>query len=84
MARILLGRNLAAGTDSVTAHQASPPWLVREVSNLVPYAWDYADYAYTNGLLTSVVMRSGGASGTIVATLTLAYTDGHLSSIART
>jgi hypothetical protein len=36
-------------------------------------AWDYRKFNYTGDLITSIVYRKGGASGTIVATQTLAY-----------
>lgn len=44
---------------------------------------DYIALGYTGDDLTSVVYKTGGSSGTTVATLTLAYTDGNLTSIAK-
>jgi hypothetical protein len=39
-------------------------------------AHDYIANAYTDGNLTSVTYKAGGASGTTVAVLTLTYDDG--------
>lgn len=45
---------------------------------------DYIALGYTGDNLTSVVYKIGGASGTTVATLTLAYTGSVLDSITKT
>jgi hypothetical protein len=47
-------------------------------------AHDYLSCSYTGSNLTGVVYKSGGASGTVVATLTLAY-DGsnNLASVTK-
>ena len=56
-----------------------------ETSNsLVPSAYDYISLSYTGDDLTGVVYKTGGAGGTAVATLTLGYTDGNLTSVTRT
>jgi hypothetical protein len=44
---------------------------------------DYISLSYTSGNLTSVVYKSGGASGTTVATLTLAYSGSDLVSVTK-
>jgi hypothetical protein len=45
---------------------------------------DHISLSYTASNLTGVVYRRGGASGTIVATLTLAYDGGNnLISVAK-
>lgn len=47
-------------------------------------AHDYISNTYTNGNLTGVVYKLGGASGTVVATLTLVYDiDGNLSTVTK-
>lgn len=46
--------------------------------------FDYIALGYTGTNLTSVVYRTGGSGGTIVATLTLAYTGDVLNSITKT
>lgn len=56
-----------------------------ETSNsLVPSAYDYISLGYTGDDLTTVVYKNGGVGGTTVATLTLGYTDGNLTSVTRT
>ena len=44
---------------------------------------DYISLSYTSGNLTGVVYKSGGASGTTVATLTLAYSGSDLISVTK-
>jgi hypothetical protein len=46
-------------------------------------AHDYIALSYTGSDLTGVVYKTGGSSGTTVATLTLAYTDGNLVSVTK-
>lgn len=46
-------------------------------------AHDYIAMTYTGSDLTGVVYKTGGSGGTTVATLTLAYTDGNLTSVAK-
>jgi len=45
---------------------------------------DYIALGYTGSNLTTVVYKTGGASGPTVATLTLAYTGSDLVSVTRT
>jgi len=54
------------------------------ISGLVPYAYDYVALSYTGSDLTGVVYKTGGVSGSTVATLTLAYTASVLDSITKT
>lgn len=75
MAVITIGRTLDESTDSVSTF---------EKHILVPEEYDHMALSYTSGKLTSVIYRTGGAGGTIVATLTLVYAAGKLSTIART
>lgn len=44
---------------------------------------DYVSLGYTGDNLTTVVYKDGGASGTVVATLTLSYTGSRLDSVTR-
>lgn len=44
---------------------------------------DYIALSYTGSNLTSVVYKTGGAGGTTVATLTLAYTGSQLDSVTK-
>jgi hypothetical protein len=89
MANITIGRVLDSSTDSVTAVQGTPAadvdsWPVRDLAKLVPFEFDYINLSYTGNNLTQVVYRSGGSSGTIVATLTMTYTGSRLDTVTRT
>jgi len=76
MAKILIGRKLNAATDSVTV-----PGIA---SALVTEAHDWIGLTYNIiGKIDTVVYKLGGPSGTLVATLTLAYTFGRLTSVAK-
>lgn len=63
--------------------------VIGEVTTTVP-GWnipthDYRGLGYTSGNLTSVTYKTGGASGTTVATLTLGYDgSGNLTSVTKT
>lgn len=46
-------------------------------------AHDYIGLAYTGSNLTTVEYKTGGAGGTTVATLTLAYTGSQLDSVTK-
>ena len=46
-----------------------------------PTGADYVGMTYTGDDLTAVVYKSGGASGTVLRTVTLAYTDHVLQSM---
>ena len=52
---------------------------------LVPEVYDYISLVYTGSNLTSVLFKTGGAGGSTVSTLTLAY-DGsdNLTSVTKT
>lgn len=41
---------------------------------------DYISYGYTGSNITTITYKTGGASGTVVATVTLTYTDGNPTS----
>lgn len=53
-------------------------------TNFVAPSYDYIALTYTGSNLTQVVYKTGGASGTVVATLTLVYTGSQLDSITKT
>lgn len=53
------------------------------VGTLIPKDYDAITLGYTGDNLTTVVYKTGGTSGSTVATLTLAYTGSVLNSIAR-
>jgi len=73
MAKILIGRNLTAAADSVTVPGA-----------LVTEDHDWIGISYVAGKISSAVYKLGGAGGATVATLTLAYTAGRLTSVTKT
>ena len=50
---------------------------------LVPVEYDYISLGYDGDNLTTVVYKSGGASGTTAATLTLAYSGTKITSVTR-
>lgn len=53
-------------------------------SGLVTESYDYIVLSYDGDNLTGVVYKSGGVSGDVVATLTLAYSGSTLISITKT
>lgn len=56
-------------------------------NQLVPQAYDYYTLVYSTPsltTLTSIVYKSGGASGTTVATVTYGYTGNTLTSVTKT
>lgn len=60
----------------------SSPW--RTMSGLMVLAHDYISLTYTGSNLTGVIFKTGGAAGSTVATLTLAYTGSRLDSVTKT
>ncbi|MBU4373909.1 MAG: hypothetical protein KJ714_05605 [Euryarchaeota archaeon] len=53
--------------------------------SLVPARYDYISLTYTGSNLTGVVYKTGGAGGTVVSTLTLAYdVNNNLQSVTKT
>ena len=74
-------RVLSAGYDGTNLHDLTVDSSGRLIlSSLVPYEYDNLVLGYTGSDLTSVVYKK---STTVVATLTLGYTDGKLTTIAR-
>lgn len=54
------------------------------LSAMVPFAYDYVSFGYTGNNVTTMVFKTGGSTGTTVATLTLAYDiNDNLTSITR-
>lgn len=49
---------------------------ITTVTGLIIPGHDFVDYSYTGSNLTQIVYKTGGSSGTVVATLTIAY-DGN-------
>ncbi len=67
-----------------------PTWEIVDMlegklgGQLVTDAFDYIKLNFTGADLTSVNFKTGGALGTTVATLTLAYVAGKLDSVTKT
>jgi len=75
-------------TNALLTTTAADVALIKGNSTKVPGfnlpSYDYISCSYTSGNLTGVVYKSGGSSGTTVATLTLGY-DGsnNLTSVTK-
>jgi len=91
----MAGRNptklKVAGDDSLVsralATEARQDETIAELEKLVGFeipAFDYIALTYTGDNLTGVVYKTGGAGGSTVATLTLAYTGAVLDTITKT
>ena len=75
--------DIGTGTTSSPVTTANP-LPVSIISALVPSAYDYISLSYTGSNLTGVVYKSGGAAGTTVATLAIAYSGSDITSVTRT
>jgi hypothetical protein len=53
-------------------------------SGLIQEKYDHISLGYTGSDLTTVIYKTGGSSGTTVATLTLTYLAGVLKTITKT
>ncbi len=60
------------------------PLSITPLNSLVTESYDYISLGYTGSNLTTVIYKSGGSSGTTVATLTLGYTGSNLVSVTKT
>lgn len=55
------------------------------LNSLVPDAYDYVDLIYTGSNISQVTFKQGGAAGTTVATLLLAYdANDNLKTVTKT
>ncbi len=57
---------------------------LQTINSLTPAVYDYIALSYTGDNLTGVVFKVGGAGGTTVSTLVLAYTGAVLDSVTKT
>ena len=57
---------------------------VKVSNNPIPFDYDYMGLTYTGNDLTTIVYKTGGAAGTVVATATMTYSGGLLQTWART
>jgi hypothetical protein len=81
-----------SGTTIGTVDQGAPnaggalAWPVNDVvaNSLAPSTYDFISLSYTGSNLTGVVFKSGGSGGTVISTLTLAYSGSTLTSVTKT
>lgn len=53
------------------------------LGGMITESYDYVGFGYTGSDITTIEFKSGGASGTLEATLTLGYTSGNIVSITK-
>lgn len=77
---------LAVGADGAAALVGNDDPLPASIQNaFVRGKFDHVDLAYDGGgRLTVVTYRFGGPAGSVVATLSLAYSNGRLASVTKT
>ena len=77
-------RRIYGQTYDEIAVVSAVPLSTLAVDGLAIPAHDYIALSYTGTNLTGVIYKSGGASGTTVATLTLAYNGSNqLTSVSK-
>jgi hypothetical protein len=74
---------------TVGSKQAADMYLANAdvIAGIVPYAYDFISANLAGATTDVYTYKTGGAGGTIVATVTIVYTDASkatLSSVART
>ena len=78
------GGAVTSSTTRVTLATDGPGVAaLSSIAGLTIPAHDYIALTYTGTNLTGVQYRTGGASGTIVGTLTLAYSGSNLTSVTK-
>ena len=71
------------GGDATAANQVLQLTELESIAGLGIPAHDHVALGYTGSNLTTVTYRSGGSGGTVVGTLTLAYSGSTLTSVTR-
>lgn len=79
----IIDSDASAPVDVVALEDGKKALLV-EMNSMVPSTYDYVSLSYTGSDLTVAVFKTGGSGGTTVATLTLAYSGGNLTSVTKT
>lgn len=69
--------------DSIDGKITTGNASLASISGLAVPTHDYIALTYTGDNLTGVVYKTGGSSGSTVATLTLAYTGAQLDSVTK-
>ena len=84
MATIIIGRTLSSTTDSVRVDQGTAgaaPWPMRTLNAFVSVEFDEVALAYNaQRQITTAVYKNASVT---VATLTLTYANGLLTTVAR-
>lgn len=75
------GKVAIASDDQIVS--STNPLSVLNFGVLVPKIYDYIALTYTDNNPTTVVYKTGGASGTTQATLTITYSGDNISTITR-
>lgn len=57
---------------------------VMDFGKLVPDDYDYIELVYAGNIITAIIYKRGGATGELVATVTLIYVAGKLNKITKT
>lgn len=71
------------GGDASAALQTQQLTELKSIAGLQIPPHNHLTLTYTGNDLTQVVYRSGGAGGTIVATVNLGYTNGVMTTVAK-
>lgn len=79
---VVIGAEVEVKNDSGSPVPVSGTALSSIAGLSIP-AHDHIALSYTGTNLSGVQYRTGGASGTIVGTLTLAYSDSNLISVTK-
>ena len=74
---------VSIGDVEIKNDSGNPVPVTGPIPGLDIPAHDYIAMTYTGSDLTGVVYKTGGSGGTTVATLTLTYTGGNLTSVAK-
>ena len=69
---------------ATSTNQSTEIAQLQTINSLTPSVYDYISLGYTGANLTTVIFKTGGAGGTTVSTLTLAYTGSVLNSVTKT
>lgn len=76
---------LALPTNAATAaKQDTMIANLQTLNSLTPATYDYIGLGYTGADLTQVIYKNGGVGGSIISTLTLAYSSSILQSVTKT
>lgn len=75
--------NKTPNSPATAGNQSSLISNLQTLNSLVPTQYDFISLEYTGTDLTTVIYKLGGATGTPVSTLTLAYISSVLQSVTK-